>query len=708
MGFGFSFSLSPQGTITPPAPPTAVPANTTLPAITGTPQSGSTLTTTFGVWTQSPDGYTYQWKAAGTNIAGATSRTLVLTDTEIGKVITVTVAATNSFGSVTATSTATSAVTAKPVTVKPANTVAPAITGTPLVGSTLMTSNGTWANSPASYGYQWFKNSTAISGATANIFALVAEDFGSSFYARVTATNVVGSTDAFTQSVGPVGQNAPANTVAPTISGTTQVTQTLTGTTGTWTNSPTFTYQWLRNGAAITDATATTYALVQADKDATITFRVTASNLGGTTSATATGVGPITQPAQFIKIVAEGDSITAGALATDPDTMAYPQVAVSTLTAGPTYELANIATGGYTSGNIIDDFDNRGGAAYDETKDLNVFTFMIGANDRSQQNSDQYTYVTLRRVLTAARRKGYSRRIIGTIIASDEGDAPYRSWDVADVQFNTWVKAYATSDLDTDGLFDFGSDTRFDTAADASDTTYYASDRTHLTDTGYAALAAIYKPVLQGAINGPGTRTTLPATWFAPDMSKQMGLKSSDRTVYWPADGFTNACVRGAIGKSQGKWYFETQHKVGNDPTTGVGLMNIDFAEHLEQDWIDPGQDQNAIGYISNEGYIRYQGTNLAFMGTILDGDVIATAFDADTRRVWFKRNNGLWNGGAAEGSPAFDPATGVGGIDISALGTEMLYPVGYILNYGSEITSRFAVGETTLAIPTGFSVIGA
>jgi hypothetical protein len=101
-------------------------------------------------------------------------------------------------------------------------------------------------------------------------------------------------------------------------------------------------------------------------------------------------------------------------------------------------------------------------------------------------------------------------------------------------------------------------------------------------------------------------------------------------------------------------------------------------------------------------------GTDIAFLGQIADGDVVGIAFDADTRRMWVRKNSGLWNGGAAEGLEPFDPATGVGGIDISALGTDTLYPVGYILNSGSEITARFAPGQTTLPIPSGFSVIGA
>ena len=69
------------------------------------------------------------------------------------------------------------------------------------------------------------------------------------------------------------------NTALPTISGTAQVGQTLTATTGTWTNSPTsFTYQWNRAGTPIAGATASTYVPVTADIGNTLTVSVTAAN----------------------------------------------------------------------------------------------------------------------------------------------------------------------------------------------------------------------------------------------------------------------------------------------------------------------------------------------------------------------------------------------------------------------------------------------
>src|SRR5690349_15060821 len=85
----------------------------------------------------------------------------------------------------------------------------------------------------------------------------------------------------------------PANSSPPTISGTPQEGQTLTGDRGTWTNNPTdFNYFWRRcdktggSCADISGAHALTYTLTSADVGNTVRFRVQASNGDGSTSAT--------------------------------------------------------------------------------------------------------------------------------------------------------------------------------------------------------------------------------------------------------------------------------------------------------------------------------------------------------------------------------------------------------------------------------------
>jgi hypothetical protein len=83
----------------------------------------------------------------------------------------------------------------------------------------------------------------------------------------------------------------PTNTALPTITGTATQDQILTGTDGTWTNTPTgFNRTWLKcdaagaNCVAIPGATASTYTAVATDVGATLRFSVTATSASGTTT----------------------------------------------------------------------------------------------------------------------------------------------------------------------------------------------------------------------------------------------------------------------------------------------------------------------------------------------------------------------------------------------------------------------------------------
>jgi hypothetical protein len=84
----------------------------------------------------------------------------------------------------------------------PVNLVLPALEGTPQVGQHLNASEGTWSNSPTSYGYQWRRcdslgqNCVDIAGASGNWYAVATADQGGTLRVRVTATNAGGSASA--------------------------------------------------------------------------------------------------------------------------------------------------------------------------------------------------------------------------------------------------------------------------------------------------------------------------------------------------------------------------------------------------------------------------------------------------------------------------------------------------------------------------------
>lgn len=91
---------------------------------------------------------------------------------------------------------------------------------------------------------------------------------------------------------------APSNITAPTVSSGTgfySAGNTLTATNGTWNGAPTsYTYQWSRNGTAISKATEATYVLSgMNDVGETVTVTVTAINGSGSTPATSSATASI-------------------------------------------------------------------------------------------------------------------------------------------------------------------------------------------------------------------------------------------------------------------------------------------------------------------------------------------------------------------------------------------------------------------------------
>lgn len=76
--------------------------------------------------------------------------------------------------------------------------ISSSISGSPVVGSTLIAIFGNWNSNPAyapeSYSYQWYRNGFMISGSTNNTYVTQASDVGSSITVIITATNQRGST----------------------------------------------------------------------------------------------------------------------------------------------------------------------------------------------------------------------------------------------------------------------------------------------------------------------------------------------------------------------------------------------------------------------------------------------------------------------------------------------------------------------------------
>ena len=236
--------------------------NTAPPTISGTAKVASTLTATPGTWSPTGATFTYQWLADGVPVtAASTATTYVVPLGTIGKKLSVKVTAAKCMkGSASATSAPTAAVPA----LTSLGYAVPTITGTAKVGQTLTANEGTWTPDGVAFAYKWLADGTAITGATAKTYVPTAAEVGKRIQVTVIGTKAgyltTFATSASTAAVVPAVAAPVVNTVAPTLSGTPKVGQTMTVSPGTWTPSGvTFTYQWLADGVAITGATGTSF-----------------------------------------------------------------------------------------------------------------------------------------------------------------------------------------------------------------------------------------------------------------------------------------------------------------------------------------------------------------------------------------------------------------------------------------------------------------
>jgi hypothetical protein len=290
------------------------------PTITAQPASQTVTggqTATFTVAASGTPTLAYQWFKNGAAIGGATSAsytTPATTGSDNGASFSATV--TSAWGNATSNA-ATLTVNVPPsITSQPANQ-------TVNVGQTATFAVN--ASGTATLTYQWKKNGTVVSGATSASYTTpvtASSDSGSSF--TVTVTNGSGNV---TSNAASLTVNVPPAITAQPASQTVAVGQTSTFTVAA-TGSGTITYQWKKNGTAISGATSASYttpATAASDNGALFTVTVTGST-GNITSnaATLTVNAPPSITAQPVgKTVTAGQTATFAVTASGTATLTY-------------------------------------------------------------------------------------------------------------------------------------------------------------------------------------------------------------------------------------------------------------------------------------------------------------------------------------------------------------------------------------------------
>jgi uncharacterized membrane protein len=273
------------------------PSFTTGAVIAGDGHVGTTICVTPSLVDPDNDTLTktYQWKADGVNILGATAASFTLTGVQAHTTITCLVSVSDGFGGVASDLTDPFAV----LNTAPYFYGTPTIVGDPRVGQPLTV--GDTSASDVDFDlitkhYQWYAGGIAITGATGESYTLIAtQPRGTSITCTVTGDDGYGGSVDFTTAAVTVLNNAPVFPDAPAITGTPRVGQALSLSNAIATDvdddTVTLAYQWHANGTPIAGATGAAYTLTAAQNHAHITCAITATDgNGGSTVATTAAV----------------------------------------------------------------------------------------------------------------------------------------------------------------------------------------------------------------------------------------------------------------------------------------------------------------------------------------------------------------------------------------------------------------------------------
>jgi len=190
---------------------------------------------------------------------------------------------------------------------------------------------------------------------------------------------------------------------------------------------------------------------------------------------------------------------------------------------------------------------------------------------------------------------------------------------------------------------------------------------------------------------------------FESATATNVTLSNGNLTVTSTAtsSGDCGAHVMAAGGRTSGKWYFE--FVMTNVSASTAGGTNKGFGVATTAATYTAMGNNGTGGVIcfTSGGNVWAAGSNVGTLAVgLVTGDVGCLAADLDNRRVWFRKNGGLWNN-----SGSASPVTNVGGFTIPAGTIVPFITFGGTSGAAGQIfTANFGASVFTNAVPSGFA----
>lgn len=192
-------------------------------------------------------------------------------------------------------------------------------------------------------------------------------------------------------------------------------------------------------------------------------------------------------------------------------------------------------------------------------------------------------------------------------------------------------------------------------------------------------------------------------TWSTAAADKDTGIVLSNGNLTVGSTVSSAGGVRAtAGGASGGKYYYEVSFVAGTaGSNTGCGIIP---AANSITNWAAAGTG-GLINLNFSSGQIYYSGSSTGItLGSLFASHTICNAIDLVNNRFWARIDGGNWNG-----SGTADPATNVGGINISSIFSGIAaYPAASMQAAVSPCsTANFGASSFAFSKPSGFSSFG-
>jgi hypothetical protein len=200
---------------------------------------------------------------------------------------------------------------------------------------------------------------------------------------------------------------------------------------------------------------------------------------------------------------------------------------------------------------------------------------------------------------------------------------------------------------------------------------------------------------ISGSLGGGGPVIT--TTWSPTNKNSRVTLSNGNRTASSSGANIGETGYATSSISAGQKIYFEVNIStlVGTTEVVAVGLCNV--LQSVADGGFLGGGGPNSIGWW-NSSNVYFNGSVIKAVHNYVQGNVCCFATDFDAHKLWVRTDNGLWDNTVGD-----DPATGVGGLDISGI-TGPLFPAyTFFDSSGVDVFTGTFGGTFSQAVPAGF-----